>query len=50
MEGNSLKFTIIFGSPRKQGNTASLLVPFIDELEKNGVEVDYFDVYEQNIP
>ena len=44
-----MKFTIIFGSPRKQGNTASLLAPFVDELEKNGAEVEYFDVYEKNI-
>ena len=44
-----MKFTIIFGSPRKHGNTASLLVPFMDELDRNGAEVEYFDVYEQNI-
>ena len=29
-----MKFTIIFGSPRKQGNTASLLAPFMDEIKK----------------
>ncbi|WP_405321047.1 NAD(P)H-dependent oxidoreductase, partial [Frisingicoccus sp.] len=40
-----MKFTIIFGSPRKQGNTASILAPFMDELKKNGADVDYFDVY-----
>lgn len=44
-----MKFTIIFGSPRKQGNTASLLAPFMDELKANGAEVEYFDVYEKNI-
>ncbi len=44
-----MKFTVIFGSPRKNGNTASLTAPFVDELKKNGAEVDYFDVYEKNI-
>lgn len=44
-----MKFTIIFGSPRKNGNTASILAPFMDELKKNGAEIDYFDVYEKNI-
>ena len=44
-----MKFTIIFGSPRKQGNTASILAPFMDELKKNGADVDYFDVYEAHI-
>lgn len=44
-----MKFTIIFGSPRKNGNTAALLEPFMDELKAHGVEMDYFDVYEKNI-
>lgn len=44
-----MKFTIIFGSPRKKGNTAALLAPFMDELKIQGAEVEYFDVYEKNI-
>lgn len=44
-----MKFTIIFGSPRKNGNTATLLAPFMEELKANGAELDYFDVYEKNI-
>lgn len=44
-----MKATIIYGSPRKRGNTAALLVPFMDELQKNGVILDYFDVYEKKI-
>lgn len=44
-----MKATIIFGSPRKKGNTASLLVPFMQELESRGAEIEYFDVYEKNI-
>lgn len=44
-----MKATIIYGSPRKKGNTAALLAPLMEELEKNGVILDYFDVYEKNI-
>ena len=29
-----MKATIIYGSPRKRGNTAALLAPFMDELQK----------------
>ena len=42
-----MKVTVIFGSPRKNGNTASLLAPFMDELKNNGAEIDFFDVYEK---
>ena len=44
-----MKVTVIFGSPRKKGNTASLLIPFMDELKSRGVEIDYYDVYERKI-
>lgn len=44
-----MKATIIYGSPRKKGNTAALLAPFMEELKKNRVILDYFDVYEKNI-
>ncbi len=44
-----MKYTILFGSPRKQGNTASLLAVVMDELRKKGHEVAYFDVYESDI-
>lgn len=44
-----MKATIIYGSPRKKGNTAALLAPFMEELKKNSVILDYFDVYEKNI-
>ena len=43
------KYTIIFGSPRKNGNTASLLKPFMSELREMKVDIDYFDVYDMNI-
>ena len=44
-----MKVTVVFGSPRKNGNTASLLAPFMDELAKAGAELEFFDVYEKNI-
>lgn len=44
-----MKVTVVFGSPRKSGNTASLLKPFMDELQSMGAALDYFDVYEKNI-
>ena len=44
-----MKVTVVFGSPRKKGNTAALLSPFMDELKMRGAEIDYYDVYEKNI-
>lgn len=44
-----MKATIIFGSPRKKGNTASLLSVFMEELKSAGVAIDYYDVYEKKI-
>lgn len=44
-----MKATVIFGSPRKSGNTASLLSPFMQKLRETGIKADYFDVYEKNI-
>ena len=44
-----MKCTVVFGSPRKKGNTASLLSVVADELVKNGAELKIFDVYEKNI-
>lgn len=43
------KVTVIFGSPRKHGNTASLLKPFMEEMLCAGAEIDYYDVYEKKI-
>ncbi len=48
-KGVIMKATIIYGSPRKKGNTAALLAPFMDELRKNDVILNYFDVYEKKI-
>ena len=44
-----MKFTILMGSPRKDGNTASLLLPFLEELDKNGHETSVFWLYDLNL-
>lgn len=44
-----MKYCIIFGSPRKKGNTASLLSIVMQKLVQNGNQIDYFDVYDSNI-
>jgi len=36
-----MKFCVLMGSPRLDGNTAELVKPFIDELRKNGADVIY---------
>lgn len=41
--------TIIFGSPRKAGNTAGVLEAFAGELREQGIEYECFDVYESCI-
>lgn len=44
-----MKFSILMGSPRKNGNTAALLTPFIEELETSGVEVECVWLYDMKI-
>ena len=44
-----MKALILMGSPRKEGNTASLLKPFVQALEKKGVDCTTFDVYDMNL-
>lgn len=44
-----MKYCILVGSPRKKGNTASLLAPFIDELENLGAEVSCVWLYDKKI-
>ena len=43
------KYCIIFGSPRKKGNTAGLLSVVTEEINKKGGEISLFDVYESDI-
>ncbi len=40
---------ILMGSPRPTGNTATLLQPFIAELEALGAEVEYIPLFERHI-
>jgi multimeric flavodoxin WrbA len=47
--GGEMKYCIIFGSPRKKGNTASLLSLVMEYLKKEKKDIKYFDVYEKNI-
>lgn len=44
-----MKYTIIMGSPRKNGNTNAILQPFMDELRKGGAELDLFRVYDMEV-
>ena len=41
-----MKALILMGSPRKEGNTASLTKPFVEMLETKGVEWAAFDLYD----
>ena len=44
-----MKVLVLFGSPRKEGNTASLLKPVIDELKTENADISYFDAYDMNV-
>lgn len=44
-----MKFTILFGSPRGDGNTAALLAPFLDECAALGVETERIDLYGRDL-
>ena len=44
-----MKALILMGSPRKEGNTAFLLKPFVKTLEEKGVTCTSFDVYDLNL-
>ena len=44
-----MKAVVLMGSPRKQGNTAALLRPFCEELERNGVETTTVWLYDKEI-
>ena len=44
-----MKAVVLMGSPRKQGNTAALLTPFCEELERNGVETKTVWLYDKEI-
>ena len=44
-----MKYTILMGSPRRDGNTAALLEYFLDENRKLGIEQDVIWLYDQKI-
>lgn len=44
-----MKICILMGSPRQDGNTASLVKPFIDEIKKYGADVSCIDLHEKTI-
>ena len=43
------RICILAGSPRKQGNTASLLAPFTEELQTRGAAVEHIRLHDLNI-
>ena len=44
-----MKFTVLMGSPKHQGNTAEICKPFLEKLRDEGVDVDYITLYDKNI-
>ena len=44
-----MKFCILMGSPRINGNTAELLKPIISEMEKNKHEISYITLSDKDI-
>lgn len=44
-----MKYLILMGSPRKNGNTYELLKPFMDELNLNNIEHELIWLYDKNI-
>lgn len=44
-----MKVCILMGSPRRNGNTASLAESFADELKKHGAEMSVIDLYSKTI-
>lgn len=48
-EVSRMKFCILMGSPRKDGNTAALLAPFLEECTALGVETEVIWLYDRNL-
>lgn len=44
-----MKYLILMGSPRKDGNTIKLVEPFMEELEKNGQQAEMIWLYDKHI-
>lgn len=44
-----MKLVLLMGSPRKQGHTAALTAPFLEECGRLGVETETFWLYDRHI-
>jgi len=44
-----MKFCILAGSPRPDGNTAELLKPFMSQLKISGCEVEYITLHDKDV-
>lgn len=44
-----MRICILMGSPKKKGNTATFIKPFVEELSKLDCEVDYITLYDKHI-
>lgn len=44
-----MKYCILMGSPRKNGNTLKLIKPFIEELKLNKIQYDLIWLYDKHI-
>lgn len=44
-----MKYTVLMGSPRKKGNTFSLLESFIEKIQETDNQVDLFWLYDMDI-
>ncbi len=44
-----MKFCVLMGSPRREGNTAALLGPFLEECANLGIETEVIPLYERAV-
>ena len=44
-----MKFSVLMGSPRREGNTAALLRPFLEECQALGVETETIWLYDRAV-
>lgn len=44
-----MRFTILMGSPRENGNTAEICKPFIDELKNSNAQIKYITIADKDI-
>lgn len=44
-----MKICILMGSPRKEGNTAALVKPFVEAMQEKGAECSVFELYDLDL-